>query len=47
MVEQYDFCIGPYIKHNIMYEVWYYDENDKILRNAIAFTANEPILRGK
>ena len=36
------FCVWPYIRHNIMYEVWFYDENDEILKNAIAFTADEP-----
>ena len=25
-----------------MYEVWFYDENDEISKNAIAFTADEP-----
>ena len=35
------------MRHHIMYEVWYYDENDEILINAIAFTANEPNIWGK
>ena len=43
VLNQCEFCIWLYIKHNFIYEVWIYDENDEILRNAIAFTANEPI----
>ena len=34
------------MRHHIMYEVWYYDANDEILKNATAFTPNEPKVRG-
>ena len=30
------------MRHNIMYEVWFYDANDEISTNATAFTTNEP-----
>ena len=42
-----DFYVGPYMRHNIMYEVWFYDANDEISTNATAFTTNEPNIWGE
>ena len=42
-----NFCVWPYIRHNIMYEVWFLWWKWRNFENAIAFTANEPKLRGK
>ena len=35
------------MRHNIMYEVWFYDAKDEILTNATAFTTNEPNIWGE
>ena len=46
-----NFVFWPYIRHNIIYKAWstvgFYDENDEISKNAIAFTADEPKIWGK